>query len=136
VPRASQRLTHNLDRPTFVNPAEAARGPAEVDKPVEDSPGLDPALENLRKQLLNIGASRSRPAVNPYVPVERWLRSWSRSVVGNAHTANRAARPRDIHRREHRVARADALEDGVDAEGSRQFSDSRKRLCSTFAHDT
>ena len=53
----------------------------------------------------------------------------------NADAPDRAAGPRDGHRRLHRLLGADAFQDGVDAEAAGQLADALDRLLAALADD-
>src|SRR5207249_3803123 len=99
----------------------SVRHPIEADAAVEDATRLDPPLENVGQQLLDVGAYRSRSAADRHVLEECLLRARDRVVVRDADTADRAAWTRDLDRGEGRVACADALENRVSTMASGEF---------------
>jgi hypothetical protein len=55
---ARSEVDHHLDRLAVVHSPVAVGHPVEVRRAIEDASGLDPAVEDVRKQLLDIGARR------------------------------------------------------------------------------
>src|SRR5207253_7428407 len=103
--------------------------------PVEDAPRFDPAVEDVREQLLDVRADRGGAAADREVVVERRLRGGDRLVMGDTDAADGATRTGNADRGEHRLVGADTLEHGVDAEAAGQLAHPRYRRFTAFAHD-
>src|SRR4051794_31171449 len=97
---------HDLEGLALVHRPVAVGHAVEADDAVEDAAGLDPAFENVRQQLLDVGADRGGAAAYRHVAVERLARRRHRLVLGNADAADRAARTRDANGRKRRLVRA------------------------------
>ena len=95
---------------------------------------MDPALEDVGHQLLDVRADRRRPAGDGDVAVIGGLRVRYRLLLRYSHAADRAARPSDAHRHVRGLLMADALEDGVRAETAREREHSLEGLLSALAH--
>src|SRR5215208_5033956 len=128
------RPHHDLDRLAVVHRPVAVGHAVEADGPVEDAPGLDPALEDVRQELLDVRAYRGGPAAHGDVTEERRQRGGHRLVLGDADAADRAARTRDADGRGHRLTVADALEDGVGAEAPGELAHALDGLLAPLAH--
>src|SRR5215204_4026349 len=112
------RPHHDLDRLPVVHRPVAVGHPVEADGPVEHPTRLDPALEDVRQEILDVRAYRGGPAAHGDVAEERRQRGGDRLVLGYAHPADRAAQTGDAHGRLHRLSVTDALENGVDPEAA------------------
>src|SRR5213593_2669321 len=64
-------LDHDLDRLPLVHRPVPVRDLVEADDAVEDAAWFDPAVEDVREKLLDVGACRSRPAADGDVAEER-----------------------------------------------------------------
>src|SRR5207253_3973890 len=135
VLRLRSKLDHDLDRLAFLHRAITLGHLVDAHDPVEDPTGLDPAFEDVRQELLDVRAHRSGAAAHADVVVERGLRGGHRRVLRHSHSADRAARPRDLDRRQLRLLEADALEGGVDAEAVGELAHALDRLVASLADD-
>src|SRR5207253_3804602 len=102
---------------------------------IEDATRLDPPLQDVRQQLLDVRASRSGAAADRDVVEERLRRRRDLLVLRNTDAADRATRPGDAERRRHRQVMADALQHRVRAEAVRQLADALDRLLAAPADD-
>src|SRR5688572_6524099 len=76
----ASRLDHHLERLAIGHRAVAIGDAVEVDRAVEHLARLDPAVEDVRQELADVGADRCRPAADDDVAEERRLGSWNRLV--------------------------------------------------------
>src|SRR5215218_4068345 len=60
----ASELDQDFDRFPFVHRPVAVGNLVEAHDPVEDSAGFDPALEDVRYKLLDVGADRGGPAAH------------------------------------------------------------------------
>src|SRR5439155_24295808 len=77
------RLDQDLDRFPVVHRAVAVRYVVEAHDPIEDSTRSDPAVEDIRQQLLDVRADRGGSAAHGDVVVERRPRRGHRLAWGN-----------------------------------------------------
>src|SRR5205823_10572430 len=97
------KLDHDLECLAFVHRAVAVGDLVEADDPVEDAARIDAAFEDIRQQLLDVGAHRRGAAAHADVVVEGRLRGRHGLVLGDANAADRATRTRDLDRGELRL---------------------------------
>src|SRR2546427_810943 len=103
-----------LDRAPFVHRLVGLRDMVEVGLEIKDAPRIDAAIEDLVKQLRDVGARRRYPAAQPDVAKDHGLHRVL-DVVGDPDNANDRPGSGDAPRRRHRLAGAAAFERGVDA---------------------
>src|SRR5438128_975645 len=89
---------HDFDRLALVHPPVAVGNLLEADDPVEDAAGLDPSLQDIGEQLLDVRADRGGAAADRDVVVERRLRGGNRLVMGDTDTSHGATRTGDTDR--------------------------------------
>src|SRR2546421_877259 len=106
----------------------------EVGLEIEDAPGIDVAVEDVVKQLRDVGAGGRYPTAQPDVAKDDGLH-WVLDVVGNPDNANDRPGSRDAQRRRHRLAGADAFEGRVDADAIRQVKDRLDRGVAALSKD-
>src|SRR5438552_4105769 len=132
---SSLRRHEHLDRLALVHRPVAVGYAVEVDDAVEDPARLDPSLEDVGQQFLDVGAGRGGTAADADVVVERGLRRGELLVLRDADSADGAAGAGDFDRRQLRLLEADALEHGVDAVAAGQFFDALDGFVAAFAYD-
>ena len=132
---SSLRRHEHLDRLALVHRPVAVGYAVEVDDAVEDPARLDPSLEDVGQQFLDVGADRGGTAADADVVVERRLRSGELLLLRDADPADGAAGSGDSDRRQLRLLEADALEYGVDAVAAGQFFDALDGFVAAFAYD-
>ena len=76
------RLDHHLERLSIGHGAIAVRGAVEVDGVVEDATRLDLSVEDVRQELVDVGADRCRTAADRDVSEERRKRGRDRLICG------------------------------------------------------
>src|SRR3954468_4130272 len=128
------RPNHDLDRLAVVHRAVPVRHVVEAARAVEYAAGLDPALEDVREQLLDVRARRRRAAGDADVLPERDV-ARDRVLLRDADAADGAARARDLERRDHRLLEPDALEDGMRPVAAGQLPDVLDALVAALRHD-
>src|SRR5213592_1526448 len=100
-------LDHHLDRLSIGHGSIAVRHPIELDGAVEDATGLDRPVEDVRQELVHVGADRRGTACDPDVVEEGLLAAWHRLVLGDPDAANRATGTSHADRRRCRLPKAD-----------------------------
>src|SRR5689334_527949 len=111
-PRASIRseLYHHFNCFAVIHRSVAIGHRVEINDPIEYASWLNPSLEHIGHQLLDVGTRRSRPARYRHV-LEKCGRRFGKIIVlRHADAADRAAWAGDTQRRDVRVAQPDALE--------------------------
>src|SRR6184192_2146117 len=88
---SSLRRHEHLDRLALVHRSVAVGYAVEVDDAIEDPARLDPSLEDVGQQLLDVGADRGRTAADADVVVERGLRRGELLLLRDADPADGAA---------------------------------------------
>src|SRR2546421_1550355 len=106
----------------------------EVGLEIEDAPGIDVAVEDVVKQLRDVGAGGRYPTAQPDVAKDDGLH-WVLDVVGDPDNANDRPGSRNAQRRRHRLAGADAFEGRVDADAIRQVKDRLDRGVAALGKD-
>ena len=109
-PLSASRQHHHLDRLAVVHRAVAIRHLVEADHPVEDAPGVDPALEHVRQKVVDVGADGSGAAGDRDVVLEGRLCTGDRLVLRNTDAADSAAGTCDLDCRLDSLVEADTLE--------------------------
>src|SRR5215207_7155082 len=137
APRSSSLswLDHHLDRLALGHRPVAVGDAVESDAPVEHLPRLDPPLEGVGQQLLDVGARGRRPATDRDVAEERGLGAGDLGVLRNADTADRPTGARDTDRRLHRCAVTDALQHGMGALTTGELADTLDGLLTALRDD-
>src|SRR5215218_3871561 len=128
-------LDQDLDRLALVHRPVAVGHPADVRDPVEDAAGLDPSVEDVREQLLDVGAQRRGPAADGDVRKEGRNRVGHRVFLGQPDAPDCATGASDVKGRQGRLLQADALENRVCAEAVGQLADALDRLVPALADD-
>src|SRR5439155_20291006 len=105
-------VDQDLDGLALVHRAVAVRHLVEADDSVEDTAWLDPPVEDVRHELLDVCARRGRTAGDADVVEEGRRRRRNLLLLGNADSPDRAAGTRDAESRDRRLLVANALEDG------------------------
>src|SRR4029450_10857558 len=93
VPYASW-LKHDLDCLPLVHRSVSARHLVEAHRPIKDPAGIDPTLEAVRQECLDVRPDGRGAATHHNIVVERWLRSRDRLFLRNADAAHPATRTR------------------------------------------
>ena len=132
---AALRSDQDLERLALVHRPVPVGHLVEARHAVEDAAGLDPALEDVRQELLDIGACRGRASGDGHVLEERLHAVRNRLRLGNADTADGATRTCDLEGRDGRLVVTDALEDGVGSQAVGELADPLDRLVASFADD-
>src|SRR5207247_2900466 len=128
-------LDQELDRLALVHRAVAGGHICKRAGAVEDTAGFDASLEDVRHQLLDVGACRGGAAADRDVVVERLVCRGDFLVLRHSDATDGAARPDDADSRLHREVVADALEGGLDAETAGQLAHALDRIVAAVAHD-
>src|SRR5438093_8929829 len=122
----------HLERLALVHRSIAVRHLVERPDAVEYAAGLDPPVEDVREQLLDVRPHWRGATTNARVLPEHDARGHA-LVLGSANAADGAARASDLERGDDRLLEADTLEDGVRAEAAGQLANALDRLLAALA---
>src|SRR6185436_14010986 len=87
---SDSRTDHHLDRLAIVHRPVAIGNPVQADDPVEDATRLDPSLQYVGEQLLDVRAHQGRATADGDVAEEGRLRSGHAVVMRHADAADRS----------------------------------------------
>src|SRR6266508_184463 len=113
--RRCLELDHDLDHFAVVHRPIAIGHTVEVRYPIEDSARIDPPSEDVRKQLVDVGAGRSGPAAHADVLPERDS-SRKGVLLRDADAADSTATTGDLESGVDGLLQTNALQNGVSTE--------------------